>query len=78
MEMVALQEFLPAFLVSFAFKLMMAGIGYYFIRLILAHLDKIIDFNFKEWMKTASDTAKAIYLSSRIMGICIYVGWVVS
>jgi hypothetical protein len=78
MEFTQIDAFLPAFVISFAFKLVMAGIGYYFVRGILRHLDKIIDFNFKEWIANADDNAKATYLAARILAISIFIAWIVS
>jgi len=77
MEITSL-DFMPVFLAGFTLKLLMAGAGYYFIRFILQHLDRGLDFSFKEWIHNASDDSKAVYLGLRILSICIFVAWVVS
>jgi hypothetical protein len=78
MELTQLDQIWPVVLLSFSFKLIMAGIGYYFIRLILKHMDKFLDFDFEGWLNTADDTGKGIYLGMRILSICIFVAWIVS
>ena len=77
MEIMSL-EFIPIFIVGFFTKLVAAGVGYGLVRLILRHLDNVIDFNFKEWFSHASDQSKAIYLAARIMSIAIFMAWIIS
>lgn len=43
-------------------------------RAVLRGLDKLIDFHFKPWFSTASDSDKSLYLSIRFLGLCILFG----
>ena len=45
---------------------------------LLYYFDKKINFNFKDWFLNANDQNKAIYLSARIIAICLLVGIVIS
>lgn len=45
---------------------------------LLYYFDKKIKFNFNEWFLNANDQNKAIYLSARIIAVCLLVGVVIS
>ncbi|MDX1472106.1 MAG: hypothetical protein R3213_11465 [Flavobacteriaceae bacterium] len=71
-------------------KLLFALIGFFLARMSLKHLDKRVGFNFREWInkyktdkedisneKSIMHLAVGIYLSARILAICILFGIIV-
>lgn len=56
---------------GFLLKLLGALIAFVISRIALANLDKAVGFDFKEWIKNASDQAVGIYLGARIIAICL-------
>ena len=47
-------------------------------RLLLAYFDKKINFDFKVLFNNANNQEKCIYLSARIIAVCLLVGLVIS
>lgn len=52
------------------------GVGALNLSLIL--LDKQMNFNLKHWMMSSHGKDKALYLSSRFVGMCILIGLILS
>jgi len=61
---------------GFGLKLLGAIVAFGVARLALRNLDKAVGFDFKAWLKGASDEATAVYLSARIIAIAVLFGLV--
>ena len=59
---------------GFGLKILTALIAFVIVRLTLSNLDKVVGFDFKDWIEDADDNAKATYLGARIIAICLLFG----
>jgi hypothetical protein len=69
---------LPSVVVSMVVQFFLAVAAFFLVRLSLKWLDRIIGFDFKEWISNADHMAVSHYLSYRILAVCILVGLIVS
>jgi hypothetical protein len=61
-------------LTSMVMKLILAVLAFAGMRFTLWKLDSLAGFDFREWLRNASDIGKGIYLAGRILAVCILLG----
>lgn len=64
--------------IEWGFTVSLALVAAVLARALLCYFDKKINFNFNDWFIKANDQNKTIYLSARIIAICLLVGLVIS
>lgn len=57
-------------------KIITALMAVIFVRAMLYMFDRVVGFQFKEWLDASSPQDKAIYLSARFIGVCILFGMI--
>lgn len=61
------------------FKLSLAILGLFMIRLSSVWMDKyLVPSDFKNWLEKANDNARALYYGLRMLALCILVGLAIS
>lgn len=69
---------LPPAVFSACIQIILALIAFLVARWMLKGLDKRIGFDFKGWMSNADDLSISVYVSARILAICLLLGLIVS